>query len=444
MIQENKEIIDHHEELEKTHHSTRNLGKITILLIFGLFGIWSIFANIETTITAQGKVITNTYNKTVMHPKGGIIEKVFVKEGDVVKKDQPLLKLDSTDYRSQLESAINKYDNNLLTVCRLKAQANFSKNLSCASLKDKLLVPDTFNVLYEEAFSLFLSEMDNLNSKKLLLQSKNEILIAQNDGLQQQVLSQKKLLDSYKKELKKWKKLLKSNAVDELKAIEIERQIVQIRLTINSLDSKIKENLATVKANDQQISLEQATFKNQAMGKINELTLENKLIKHQISSYQNNLDHTLLKAPSKGLVTDMKIHTAGEVVPPQKPIMSIVPDDKNLLIEAYVLPTDVEKVYVGQKAEISFASFVNPSALPIEGELTYVSADTIIKEGAKEPFYKILVKLTPKGLEAIKTNEFEILPGMPAAVFVHMGKITLMEYIMQPLILLSKGIFHAN
>ena len=444
MTEKKNEIIDHHEELEKTHHSSRKLGKITILLIFGLFGLWSVFAKIETTITAQGKVITNTYNKTVMHPKGGIIQNVYVKEGDRVEKNQPLLELDGTDFRAQMESAISKYDNNLMNICRLKAQADLAEDLSCGSLKDKLLAPNTFDTLQKATISLFHSEMGNLVVKKTLLQSQNEILLAQNEGLEQQGESQQKLLASYEKELKKWEKLLKSNAVDELKAIETERQIEQIKLTINSLRSKIKENRATINANEKQIELDESTFKNQANEKINELVLENKLVKNQIASYRNNLDHTLIKAPGEGHITDMKIHTAGEVVPPQKPILSIVPDDKKLLIEAYVLPTDIEKVYVGQKAEISFPSFVNPSAIPIQGELTYVSADTIVPEGSKEAFYKILVKITPEGMDAINTNQFEILPGMPITVFVRTGRITLMEYIMQPIILLSKGIFHAN
>jgi epimerase transport system membrane fusion protein len=266
----------------------------------------------------------------------------------------------------------------------------------------------------------------------------------ENKGLKQQSESQQQLLLSYEKELKKWNKLLKSNAVDELKAIETERQIVQIKLTINSIQSKIEENLATIHANEQQIELEKANFKNLSMEKITELKLNNELTKNKIDSFQNTLNNALIKAPSKGLVTDMKIHTAGEVVSPQKPIMSIVPDDKELMIEAHVLPTDIEKVYVGQKAEISFPSFVNPAAIPIEGKLTYVSADTVIPEGSKEAFYKILVKITPKGMEAIKTNQFEILPGMPASIFVRTGESTLMEYIMQPIIQLSKGIFHAN
>ena len=101
-INNENSVQEHHEKLERTHHSSHRLGKITIFLIFGLFGLWSIFADIETTITAQGKVITQSYNKIVMHPRGGIVKKIYIKEGDSVKKDQPLL--ENRQYRRRVHN----------------------------------------------------------------------------------------------------------------------------------------------------------------------------------------------------------------------------------------------------------------------------------------------------------------------------------------------------
>ena len=434
----------HHEALEKTHRSSRTMGLITILLIFGLFGIWSVFANIATTITASGKVITETYNKIVTHPQGGIVKKVYVKEGDIVKIGDRLIEIDNTDFRSNLNAAISKYDTNLFTICRLEAESSFSKTLNCEKLKNKLLNPEQYKQLQSDTSSLFYAEMQSLNSKVILFKSRNEILLEENNGLTKQISSQKKLLTSYEKELKKWQKLLKKNAIDEQKTIETERKIEQIHQQINNIESKSKENIATINANNSQIDLEKSTFKNNTLSNLGKLKLDNKLTKTQITTYKNKVANTIIKSPGEGRVTDMKIHVSGEVASPQKPIMSIVPRKQNMKIEAYVLPTDIEKIYIGQKTEISFPSFVDPSAIPITGEIAYISADTVIPEGMRAPFYRMLVKFTPKGLKAIKENNFTILPGMPSAVFVRTGEMTLLNYIMQPLIQLSKGMFHAN
>lgn len=438
------DVEKHHATLEKTHHSSRRLGAITIALIFGLFGLWSTFAEISTTIRANGKVITDTYNKIVTHPRGGIVENIFVQEGDVVKKGDKLLKINSIDYQSSLDAAISKYDTTLFTICRLKAQASFSKKLDCDTPKNQLLNPEAYRQLKSDTVSLFHAEMKSLESKTILLESKNKILLEQNEGLKIQIESNKKLLASYELELDKWKKLLTQNAVDEQKSIETARKIEQIHQQIGTLESRMKENIANIEANKKQIDLENISFKNDALTKLSKLKLDNKLTKAQIMSYRNNVENSIIKSPGEGRVTDMKIHAAGEVVPPQRPIMSIVPLKQKMKIEAYVLPTDIEKVYVGQQAEISFPSYVDPSAIPILGEITYISADSFVPDGMREPFYRILIKFTPKGMKAIKKNGFKIMPGMPVSSFVKTGKLTFLEYILHPFVLLSKGIFHAN
>jgi len=265
-----------------------------------------------------------------------------------------------------------------------------------------------------------------------------------NHGLTKQIESNQRLLVSFQEELKKWNKLLKADAVDELKAIETQRRIEQSHLDIGALQSKIEENLATIKAHEMQMELERESFRNIALTKGNELELENQLIEDIIISLENTIENSTIRSPSDGLITDMKIHASREVVSPQKMIMAIVPAEKELIVEAYVLPTDIEKIFKGQKAEIAFPAFVDPSAMPIEGELTYISADTITPENAKENFYKVLVKLTPDGVKAIENNNFKIMPGMPSAVFIQTGKTTLLQYLLHPITQMYKGIYNAN
>jgi len=443
-IDNKRDTIEHHEALEKTHHSSKRLGFITILLLFGLFGIWSIFANIATTVTANGKVITTTYNKIVTHPTGGLIKKIYVKEGDIVKKNQKLLELDSVKYSADLQSNISQYDTNLYKMCRLEATSKLEDELDCSSYKKDIKDRNISSRLESESREMFLSDLSNFKSKISLLEIKNRIYISQNDGLKREIESNKRLLTSYEKELKKWKKLLKQDAVDELKSIETQRRIEQVKQQIGTIESKIEENLATIKANEAQIIFEKNQYKNKAIMSLNDLRLDNKQIESRIEILQNNLANSTIKSPSDGKVADMKLHAAGEAIPPYKPILTIVPDSKDIKIEALVLLTDIEKVFVGESVEISFASFVDPGALPIAGEITYVSADAFVPDGARESFYKVLIKITPAGFEAIKKNEFNILPGMPATAFIKTGETTLMRYLIQPFILLSKGIFNAN
>lgn len=439
-----EEIKEHHETLEKTKNFSNKQGMVTILLIFGLFGLWSIFAPIETTITASGKMITHSYNKSVKHTSGGIVQKIFVEEGDLVKKDQPLLQIESYEEESKLKSYITKHDNNVLVICRLNAEAKRKKILNCEESKVNLVDLYSYDDYMKEQRMLFNSDVRNFNAKINLLKSRNAVLYSQNKGLEQQIVSHSQLLDSYKKELKKWKQLLREDAIDELKAIETQRRVVEVTLQLDSLASRIEENSASIESHNQEIVFEEEQFKNTAFIKRNELILDNKITYQSIVSFQELVKNLTLKSPSDGLVTDMKIRSTGEVISPHKQIMSIVPNTQDLRIEAFVLPTDIEKLYIGQEVEVSFPAFVDPSALPVLGKIIYISADTITPENSKESFYTIRIEFTEAGLAAIKKNNFKIVPGMPTAAFIHTGKKTLSTYLLNPIFQMFKGIYHAN
>ncbi len=444
---ENNTLSDtqkHHQHLEDVHHSSHKLGVATVLLLFGIFGIWSVFAELETTITANGKVITKSYNKIVMHPYGGIVKKIFVHEGDYVKKDQLLLELDNINYLSELSSNTKKLDENLFTLCRLKTEEAFEQELDCSEYEKKILDRESLLSLSRNAQSLFASDIKYLQAKENLLRSKNTILNLQNNSFDKQISSNKKLLSSYTRELKKWNILLKADAINELQVIKIQRLIIQVEQQISTLESKMEGNIATITSNEIQINLERESFKNRALNSINELELENQLINNTVVSLKNSIHNSIIRSPSNGIVTDIKIHASGEVVTPQKPIISIVPNKNKFIIEAYILPTDIEKVHKGQKAEVSFPAFVDPSAIPIEGNLTYVSADVVAIEGLEGSVYRALIMITPKGLDAIKKNKFKIVPGMPSAVFIQTGKKTLATYLLHPIMQMFKGIYHAN
>ncbi len=443
-IEKQTEVENHHEALQKTHDTSHRLGIITIILIFGIFGIWSVFANIATTITANGKVISHTFNKIVMHPSGGMVKKIYVHDGDPVKKGQNLLMLDSTDLQAELDSNIRQFDTNIFAICRFETERKLENKFDCKAGVVRVMDKAYSQILSSEAESGFESDARNLDAKIALLQSKISILLSTNEGLEMQIASSKRLLASYQKELKKWEKLLKQEAVDELKAIDAQRHIEQTQQQIDSLQSKIKENLATIDSYRKQIDLEKESYQNSAIKQLDELRLKNKLIEGKIIALRNNVENSTIKSPDKGFVTDMQIHSDGEVIPPLKSIMTIVPTDKELIVEAYVLPIDIEKVFVGQKGEVSFPSYVDPSAAIMWGEVTYVSADAVVPPEMQESFYRILVKLTPEGVESVKKNGFEIMPGMPAAVFINTGETTFMKYLINPIIQLSKGIFNAN
>lgn len=442
-LQENTNQSEEHTPISSGKHPY-TLGWITLFVIFGILGLWAVLAQIETAVQASGKVITKGYKKAIQHPRGGVVTKLHFKEGQHVEKGQPILELDRVEIQSQLNTAIAQYDDFLLQKARLEAESNLSNKADFDAILSKILDHKRASKLLEKEKALFESSRRRLQDQIRLLLDKNKILAIQNRGLEEEISSNKRQLASYEKELKKWQSLYDRNMTDELKVLDRKRQVEQIRAQIIRNQSKIRENEATINANKNQIELAKSDFMNKAQQKLKEVTLKLETLNEKIKALRNANKRQTISAPDSGVITDMSIHSAGEVVIPNKPIAFVVPKKDKLVLEMMIKPTDIDKVHVGQKAEIRFPSYVDPAALPVEGNVTYVSADTIQPPGSKVSFYKALIEITPPGMKAIKINQFQIVPGMPVSAYIKAGKRSFLSYILLPLEQLIRGAFHAN
>jgi len=325
-------------------------------------------------------VISQTHTKSIQHRNGGVVKDIFIKYGDEVKKGQKLIILESINEQTQLNSNIKKFDANLISICILEAQARLSKDLNCSKTEKRFLRKEEFKPLMERANILFQSTMRRFNMSIDLLTTE-----------------------------------------------------------MNMVNSKAQELLYK-----KRINLKREEFINNSLINLDKMLLNNRIIYDNVISLNNRVSNLVIKAPSSGIITDMKIKGTGEIISPFREIASIVPNSKKFLIEAFVSPTDIEKIYKGQTTEISFPSFVDPSALPIKGKIRYISANVINMGNSRMPSYRIVVEITEDGERAIKKNNFNIIAGMPSAIFIHTGKKTLASYLLSPIIQMFKGIFHAN
>jgi len=117
------------------------------------------------------------------------------------------------------------------------------------------------------------------------------------------------------------------------------------------------------------------------------------------------------------------------VIGPGNPIADIVPQSVELIVEGRVSPTDIDRVTQGQKAIIRFSSFGN-SVPTIFGTVLNISADSIVDQNTGLSYYQVRIEVTPEGMEEL--GDLELLPGMPAEVFIATGSRTLLQYLFKP------------
>jgi protease secretion system membrane fusion protein len=152
----------------------------------------------------------------------------------------------------------------------------------------------------------------------------------------------------------------------------------------------------------------------------------------RLSAQQFELANVDVKAPVSGTVTGLAVFTNGGVVPPGFKMMDIVPSDDPLVVEGQLPVNLVDKVHEGLQTELIFSAFNSNRTPHIPGVVETVSADRTVDERSGAAFYRVRVKVSPKGAKMIAQHKMDIRPGMPVELFVKTGERTMMSYLLKP------------
>ena len=408
-------------------------GLGVVFLLFAIFGGWMAFAPLAESSVAVGKVSADLDKKTLQHLEGGVIESIYVKDGDTVKKGDLLLKLKEINIKSQLDIFKTQYDDASAVYSRLVAQRdNLSKVIYPPELKNESIIKEQNNIFFETKKSI---EDEKIISQNRVVQLENQI-----NGLKSLMKAKKSRLKSISEEILEWEKLFKEQLVDKLKIRDLSREKNMIEGDISQTDSEIaKLNEAINEARNQQLLREKEFTKET----LNELVKAKSMLfdlKSKIASVDDTLDRTSIVAPIDGTVVGLNLHTVGGVVAPGRDILQIIPQKSKLVVVAQLQTADIDKVKVGLMADIRFSAFNTRETHVVEGKVVHVSADSFMDEKSGLPYYEAKIEVTKDGEKQIAEYGFDLVSGMPAEVMIKVSERTVLSYLVKPLTdMISRG-----
>jgi HlyD family secretion protein len=150
---------------------------------------------------------------------------------------------------------------------------------------------------------------------------------------------------------------------------------------------------------------------------------------------REQLQHSLVRAPVTGQVVGLTVFTIGGVVAPGQKLLDIVPDGRELVIQAQLKPTDADDAYPGQPAQIRFMSVHNRSLPLFTGRVRTVSADSFTDEKTGRTFFRAEIVVPEKELNQVRSvmGRGELRPGLPVEAVLKVRKRTALEYLLEPL-----------
>lgn len=408
----------------------RNIGLAALLFTFGVLGGWSFFAPLDSAAVAPGFVVVKSLKKTVQHHDGGIVAEMFVKEGDLVKEDQVLIRLDDTELKAGLE---------ILRSQQVTLTAQLARLMAERDRKPRIVFPDSLNDDLDPRLleakqgenEVFHSRMNAHEGEIGVLKQRISQLNSRIMGLQAQKASKQQLAASYKEEMAELQELIAEGFASKQRLRDVDRSLAASAGEIANLSAEIAADEVQIGEAKLQILQLEKRFQEQVAQKLGEVQTQLYDVNQRMLINKDKLTRTLIKAPSAGRVLALSVHHAGGIIAGGRPILDIVPQNEELIVSAQVSVMDIDRVREGLLAEVRFSSFKQAQIPKLSGKLISLSADRLTDERTGSAYYQAQIELTPDSYG--KLGDVEILPGMPAEVLINTGERTAFEYLMQPI-----------
>lgn len=388
--------------------------------------VWSHFAVLDEVTTAEGKAIPSSKIQVIQNLEGGIISEIFVREGQVVDKDDVLLRLDDTRFLS------NKGETE---ADRLSLTARIERLSAEAEGRD-LVMPDEIRrdaaQLAEDELALYRSRQQRLQSEQRTLgeqlRQKSQELAEFRAKAQQYRAS----LSLLQQELNMSQPLVATGAISQVEILRLQRSAVEARGALDATNLAITRAEAAINEIRSKVDESELVFRSEAFRELNELRTELKKITATRSAIEDRVSRTTVTSPVKGIIKQLKVNTIGGVVQPGSDMLEIVPLDDSLLIEAKVRPQDVAFLHPGQKAMVKFSAYDYTLYGGLKAQLELISADTITDEEGHS-FYLIQVRTDASHL-GTEAHPLLIIPGMVATVDIITGHKSVLDYLLKPVL----------
>ncbi|MFA6314271.1 MAG: HlyD family type I secretion periplasmic adaptor subunit [Sterolibacterium sp.] len=399
---------------------------------FGGFLLWAGLAPLDEGVPTPGMVTIETKRKAVQHLSGGIVKQVFVKEGQFVKNGDPLIGIDDAVSLANYESVRQHY----LTLRAMEGRLLAEQG----GLGKIVFHPD----LLKASGDGYIQQ--TMNNQQQLFQSRRMSLQADMDAIKESVQGQEASIQGaegmlkartsqlafLQEELKGLRDLVKDGYAPRNKQLELERMAAEAMGSIADLQGNIMRARRAISEMKLRAIQRTQEYRKEVDTQLSDVRREVQADADKYKAVSQDLERTVLRAPSEGQVLGLTVQTVGAVIGPGQKLMDIVPRNEALLLETKVSPQFIDRVHPGLETDVRFSAFAHSPSLVVQGKVESISSDLITEPQTNMSYYLARVSITPEGMKELGTRQMQA--GMPAEVVVKTGERTVLTYLLHPLL----------
>ena len=406
-----------------------DFGMRTVVLLCGGLLLSSLFFSVSGAVVAGGTVAVEGDYKAVQHLEGGIVSKILVHNGDRVKAGQVLVRLDDTQSRATMTSVSAKVADYSIQEARLIAERDRKESFDIpasvsVSEGENAKILAAQKALFETRHTSYLGQQKVMSQR--LAQVESDLA-----GAISQLASRGKERELNERELSTVRPLFEKGFVNQQRIGPLEREAVRISGEMANLKAQIAKSKSARSEAEARLSQADKEYSQQAAEELQKIQAQLAEQNEVKKASADRLARSEARAPVAGLVHAMSIHTEGGVVQPGATLLQIVPEGRELVIEAKFTPQDIANVHAGQQATVRFSSFDSHTTPRLTGRVRKVSAAEITDNQGKS-FFTAQIEVPPSELMKLDSGQ-HLMPGMPAEVYLATRERTILSYFLKPL-----------
>jgi HlyD family secretion protein len=405
-----------------------------ILILLILLLIWAMFGRLDVVAVAEGKLVPVTYLKIVQPADAGIVREIAVSEGQRVEAGQVLVRMDANISEADSKSIQNALQHHALELRRIEAE------LSGAALKRQ---PEDDAELYYRVEAEYLSNQhaleDNLATERASLQKARQDLAATLEI--QHKLEQ--TLPTYKAQEEAYEKLGKVGFAGNLMVLDKQRERIEKEQDLRAQEYNVQSLKASISQSEKRLAQIQSSYRQKLESERVTTYAEHQKLQQEWAKQSHKNSLLELRAPQAGVVKDLATHTPGTVVSPGTVLMTLVPNNEDLLAEVWIKNADAGFVHEGQEVKVKLSAYPFQKYGMVDGTVTQVSADASDRNNSQQTgmdaqsinpnlfAYRTLIHLDQQHLER-DGDRLKLAPGMQVAAEIKLADQTILEYLLSP------------
>lgn len=404
----------------------------SLILFFVVGVLWATFGWVDIVTVARGKLIPTGHSKVLQPLDAGIVRKILVEDGQVVRKDEPLIELDPTTPHADVKRLESEWISLEASLARLRALEEALK-AGTISAEPFFAVPSSVprEVLAVQQ-RLLTSQYTAYLANDIALEKAIDKQHAVRASLKEEEHKLEQVLPLITKRARALKTLLAQQMAAEKDYLQLEQQRIETVQARAALKHRLTETAAVIDQARAERDALKTNFKQSLVDE--QVKLETRLrgLEQELVKARARAERQMLRAPVAGVVQQLTVNTVGGVVTPAERLMVIVPKNRHLEIEAWIQNKDIGFIREGQRAEVKVDTFRFTKYGTLPAEIHNVSRDAVKNE---QLGWVYMARVAPEQTK-LKVNGHwvKLMPGMAVTVEVKTGKRRLIEYFLSPLL----------